>query len=68
LNNARQILFLLSGPSKAEILKMILATENSQPKVPAQMVRPTSGQVTWLFDKAAASKLPPEVRFKAFHL
>ncbi|TES94634.1 MAG: 6-phosphogluconolactonase [Desulfobacteraceae bacterium] len=55
LNNARQILFLVSGSGKAAIVKTLL--ENSQAQLPAVKIRPPNGRVIWLLDQAAASLL-----------
>ena len=55
LNNARQILFLVSGSEKAAIVKTLL--EKSQAQLPAVKIRPLNGKVTWLLDRAAASLL-----------
>ena len=57
LSAAREVLFLVSGEGKAEVLKRVLYGE-SQPKVlPAQRIRPLDGSVTWMVDRAAASQL-----------
>jgi 6-phosphogluconolactonase len=55
LNNAAHVIFLVSGEDKASILREVLS-DGSIP-LPAQMIRPTSGELTWLVDKSAASKL-----------
>lgn len=59
LNNARQILFLVSGSGKAAIVKTLL--ENSQVQLPAVKIRPPNGRVIWLLDQAAASLLSREI-------
>ena len=59
LNNARQILFLVSGSGKAAIVKTLL--ENSQAQLPAVKIRPPNGRVIWLLDQAAASLLSREI-------
>ncbi len=56
LNNARRILFLVSGPAKAGIVRAILAGER-RTAYPAGNVRPAGGTVTWLLDREAASGL-----------
>jgi 6-phosphogluconolactonase len=55
LNNAAQVIFLVSGEDKASILREVLS--DGSITLPAQMIRPTSGELTWLVDKSAASKL-----------
>ncbi len=59
LNRARHILFLVSGKSKAEILKTIL--EGKEMRLPAQKIQPVNGKLTWLLDQDAASLLPEEM-------
>lgn len=54
INKARQIIFLVSGESKAEILSDIM---HSSAKYPAQMVYPKSGNLCWYVDRSAAGLL-----------
>lgn len=54
INNAASVLFLVSGAEKAEIVREVL----QGPKhYPAQEVGPTNGELLWMLDKDAASKL-----------
>ncbi|MBM2846306.1 MAG: pgl [Bacteroidetes bacterium] len=55
INNARNILFLVSGKGKAEIVRNILTGGDAV--YPAQMVRPVSGNLVWMVDSDAASLL-----------
>lgn len=55
INTARQVLFLVTGSAKAGIVQTVLAGPAGQ--LPAEQVRPTAGQLTWLLDAAAASLL-----------
>ena len=55
ITSAREVLFLISGGTKAGIVRAVL--EGSDPRLPARRVRPTAGQLTWLVDKAAAGGL-----------
>jgi 6-phosphogluconolactonase len=55
INGARQVLFLVTGSGKAEIVQAVL--EGSTGQLPAQRILPTAGQLTWLLDSGAASKL-----------
>ena len=59
INAARQVLFLVTGAAKAETLWAVL--EGPAERFPAQLIRPTSGQLTWLVDTAAASRLKRQV-------
>jgi len=55
LNNAKRVIFLVSGEAKANILKEVLQGEAS--RFPAQSIEPTNGKLIWLTDRAAANKL-----------
>lgn len=57
INNAKQILFLVSGHSKAEVLVDILEKNHRKKMYPAGLVSPVRGCVTWLVDKEAAVNL-----------
>jgi 6-phosphogluconolactonase len=57
LNAARHTLFLVTGSEKAEAAQAVLEGDYQPDKYPAQIVRPTSGEVTWMLDTAAAAKL-----------
>lgn len=54
LNNGKSVLFLVTGASKAEILRTVMNTDRSPDLYPAQAISPTSGAVSWLVDEAAA--------------
>jgi len=56
LNHAAEVIFLASGPDKADMVKQVLEGDN-QPPLPAQQVRPENGELVWMLDQAAASKL-----------
>ncbi len=57
LNAATHILFLVTGQDKADALQAVLEGEYNPDEYPAQIIRPTQGEVTWMLDPAAASKL-----------
>ena len=57
LNAARHVLFLVAGAEKADVVHAILEGEYQPDEYPAQIVRPTNGEVTWMLDTAAASRL-----------
>jgi 6-phosphogluconolactonase len=52
LNAGRQVLFLVTGKAKAEIVRAVLQGPGEQ--LPAQKVQPTAGEVVWLLDEEAA--------------
>ena len=51
INNAAQVVFLVAGAGKADILKKLL-TDNTL-TYPAQLVRPVNGRLYYLIDTAA---------------
>ncbi|MFQ5701100.1 MAG: 6-phosphogluconolactonase [Acidobacteriota bacterium] len=59
INAARAVMILVSGEGKAEIARRVLGAETRAEEVPIQSVRPADGEVVWLLDAAAASKLSP---------
>jgi len=58
INHADMVLFLVSGPDKAEIVHEVL--ENKNRDFPANEIKPSHGKIRWFLDKAAASKLVNE--------
>ena len=57
LNAARHVLFLVTGSDKAEALHAVLEGEYQPDEYPAQIVRPTNGEVVWMLDRAVAQKI-----------
>lgn len=57
LNAAIHILFLVTGADKADAIQAVLEGPYQPDEYPAQIVRPTKGEVTWMIDTAAAAKL-----------
>jgi 6-phosphogluconolactonase len=58
INAAARVIFLVSGAEKAKTLKAALSDGGL---LPAGMVRPTDGTLTWIVDRPAASLLSPKV-------
>jgi 6-phosphogluconolactonase len=56
LNRATEVMFLASGPDKAEMLHQVLEGKNSPP-LPSQRVQPSDGKLLWMLDEPAAAKL-----------
>jgi 6-phosphogluconolactonase len=67
INNARRILILCAGDSKAPVLKEVLRT-GTPVRFPVQRVQPTHGELIWILDEAAASKLTPDVLSKTVRI
>jgi len=57
LNAARNVLFLVAGSDKADALQAVLEGEYQPDEYPAQIVRPTNGEVVWMLDKDVAKNL-----------
>ncbi len=56
LNAAASVWFLVSGASKAGIVRRLLVDRD--PELPASAVRPVTGRCLWLLDAAAAAGVP----------
>jgi 6-phosphogluconolactonase len=57
LNAASEIVFLVAGSGKAEILRQVLEGTRKTRSYPAQGIQPVEGSVTWYLDQAAAQLL-----------
>ena len=55
INLANNIAFLLTGKSKAEVLKTVLTAPYQPEKYPAQLIKPINGKLFWLADKDASA-------------
>ena len=55
LNHANDVMFLASGPDKADMVREILEGTHTPP-FPAQQIQP-EGRLLWMLDEAAAAKL-----------
>jgi len=56
LNCAADVLFLIAGYDKADIVYEVLKSGNRK-QYPAGLVQPGDGILSWFIDKAAASRL-----------
>jgi 6-phosphogluconolactonase len=59
LNLAREVIFLVAGAGKADMLRQVLEGPYAPDERPAQIVKPSPGELVWLIDSAAAAKLSP---------
>lgn len=57
LNNARHIIFMVSGSSKARVLSEIIEHPDKRRRYPAGLIQPTHGDVQWLVDREATVHL-----------
>jgi 6-phosphogluconolactonase len=62
INAAAEILFLVSGHAKADILRRVVEGERRPPLLPAQVISAGAGRVRWLVDRAAAAELGESAR------
>ncbi|MGB7921839.1 MAG: 6-phosphogluconolactonase [Pyrinomonadaceae bacterium] len=58
INHAAHILFMVTGAGKAERLAEVIYGPRDHQRLPAQLIQPVHGSLTWLLDRAAASLLP----------
>ncbi len=55
LNRAAQVAFLVSGAAKSYTLQRVIYGSYQPERYPAQVIQPTSGNLVWLVDEAAAN-------------
>ena len=58
INAARQIVFLALGDDKASVIRDVVTGPFDPERLPAQLVRPSQGELLWIVDSASAAKLP----------
>jgi 6-phosphogluconolactonase len=58
INQAASVFFLIAGAEKAERLNQVFMGEHDPERLPSQLIRPASGILTLILDKAAAALLP----------
>ena len=59
INNSEKVIFLVTGETKAYVVKDILQSEIPEKHFPASFVEPAEGSVVWYVDKKAGSLLDP---------
>lgn len=57
INNASNVILLISGAAKASVLREVLEGESQPQKFPSQNIKPKNGELFWLVDKEAAQFL-----------
>lgn len=57
INRAKKIVFALFGVNKAPALYEVLEGKPNIQTYPAQLIKPTNGEVVWLVDESAVAKL-----------
>lgn len=58
INQAREVVFLIEGRAKADVLHEVLCGDYDPEKLPSQLIRPRNGVLHLLLDAEAAWKLP----------
>lgn len=61
-NQARMVVFMTTGETKAGVLAEALSDRYNPAQYPAQRIDPKDGQLIWLVDDAAAGKLPRKIK------
>ena len=67
VNQARTVVFLVSGGSKASVVRQVLEGPQPGGLFPAQLIRPEQGRLIWLLDRAAAAELTVSKQQLASH-
>lgn len=57
INAAAHVVFMVTGEEKADALRAVLKGEHHPHKLPAQFIKPEDGELLWIVDEAAASRL-----------
>ena len=58
INAARNVLLLVAGADKTDMLHNVLVIERKEAVYPVQRVQPVDGNKVWMLDRAAAERLP----------
>jgi 6-phosphogluconolactonase len=62
VNNAANIIFMVTGADKAPALTAVLERFYEPDQLPAQLIQPVKGTLLWLVDTAAGSMLTRAIR------
>jgi 6-phosphogluconolactonase len=62
VNNAAQVIFMVTGADKALALKGVLEGPYEPEQLPSQLIQPRNGKVQWLVDTAAGGMLTTGIR------
>ena len=57
INNANEVVFLVTGKEKAEVISEIINREGECNNYPSSYIQPSWGALTWHLDKAAAKRI-----------
>jgi len=62
VNNAANVIFMVTGADKAPALTAVLERFYEPDQLPAQLIQPTNGSLLWLVDTAAGGLLTRAIR------
>jgi 6-phosphogluconolactonase len=62
VNNARNVIFMVTGADKAPALTAVLERFYEPDQLPAQLIQPANGNLLWLVDTGAGSMLTRAIR------
>lgn len=65
LNQAAQVVFLVAGAGKAQVLWEILQGPRDPERLPAQLIQPQTGEILWLLDLNAAAQVSDQSNYLA---
>jgi 6-phosphogluconolactonase len=57
INHASKIIVLIAGENKAPVLRAVLEGPLEPDQLPIQLIKPQSGSLVWMADRAAAAEL-----------
>lgn len=57
INQAAEVIFLISGESKASVLREVLEGDLQPQRLPSQLIKPVNGRLLFIVDRMAAGKL-----------
>jgi 6-phosphogluconolactonase len=60
INQAKEVVFLIEGGDKAELLHEVIFGPRDPERLPSQLIKPANGKLVFLLDEAAAAKIPRE--------
>lgn len=62
INNAKLIVFIVTGEEKSKIISEILVNDNEKKTFPASLVKPKNGELIWMMDSDAAQLLDSQIK------
>jgi 6-phosphogluconolactonase len=65
INNAARVWFLVTGGTKANVLKAVLEGPRQPETLPSQLINPTDGELCFLLDAMSAAALSPRLHANA---